>query len=125
MACCLGSHVDGTPGRVGKWTTDDDDKLKDVVETHAIVRLVPDRTKRQCWGRWHDSLESCIDWKMVGAIYWTPNEDSKLVDAMRTYGGKDWFAITAFVPGWTGLQCCRRRRNALEPYRHMDHVKDI
>jgi hypothetical protein len=111
----LGPHIDRTPGRVGKWTMDGDSKLKGVVETHAIVGLVPDRTKRQCWGRWHDSLGSCIDWKMVGASHWTSNKYINLFDAVRTYSGKDRYAIATFVPGWTRLQCCRRWRNALGP----------
>ncbi len=30
---------------------------------------------------------------MARAGHWTPDEDSKLADAVRTCGGKDWYAI--------------------------------
>jgi hypothetical protein len=30
---------------------------------------------------------------MARAGHWTPDKDSKLADAVRTYGGKDWYAI--------------------------------
>jgi hypothetical protein len=47
-----------TTGHPGKWTTDEDAKLKDAVQTHnnknwdAITRLVPGRTKLQCRNRY-------------------------------------------------------------------------
>jgi myb proto-oncogene protein len=53
---------DETTARVGKWTTEEDVKLKDAVEKYsgknwvAISALVPGRTKNQCCNRWHDAL---------------------------------------------------------------------
>jgi myb proto-oncogene protein len=45
-------------GRKGKWTSVEDSKLKDAVQTHgdkdwaAMSALVPSRTKHQCQQRW-------------------------------------------------------------------------
>jgi myb proto-oncogene protein len=55
------------PGRSGKWTEDEDSKLKNAVQTHggkdwaAITALIPDRTRSQCWSRWHNALNPSID----------------------------------------------------------------
>jgi hypothetical protein len=108
-------------GRKGKWTEDEDIKLKDAVQTHgdkdwlAISLLVPGRTKKQCYQRWHDALEpkfsrasGCIEGK------WTAIENIKLKDAVQTYGGNDWVAISALVPGRTKSQCWHRWQDALK-----------
>jgi hypothetical protein len=39
---------------------------------------------------------------------WTQDEVIKLKEAVQTYGGKDWVAIAALVPGRTNRQCCDR-----------------
>jgi Myb-like DNA-binding protein BAS1 len=45
-------------GRTGRWTEDEDLKLKNSVEMHggkdwgAIAGLVPGRWRKQCWNRW-------------------------------------------------------------------------
>jgi myb proto-oncogene protein len=46
---------------------------------------------------------------------WTAGEDSKLKDAVRTHGGKNWIAIAALVPGRTKIQCSKRWHDALIP----------
>jgi hypothetical protein len=51
----------------GKWTEDEDTKLKDAMQTHdgnswdVIAMLVPGRTKSQCRGRWKYVLDCGID----------------------------------------------------------------
>jgi myb proto-oncogene protein len=63
----LVSNNDLTTALAGKWTTDEDKKLKDAVREHsgknwkAIAALVPGRTKGQCSNRWHSNLVSKID----------------------------------------------------------------
>jgi hypothetical protein len=53
-------NSDRTTGRTGRWSEDEDIKLKDAVQVHggknwvAIAKLVPGRTKIQCHGRWKD-----------------------------------------------------------------------
>jgi hypothetical protein len=55
----LDPSINPTTGRTGKWSLDEDLKLKDVVQTHgskkwgAIAALIPGRTKSQCQIRWH------------------------------------------------------------------------
>jgi myb proto-oncogene protein len=54
----LDPNITMTGGRTGKWTADEDSKLKDAVQTHggknwdAIAALVPSRTVIQCYDRW-------------------------------------------------------------------------
>jgi hypothetical protein len=51
---------------MGKWTEDEDIKLKGVVQMHgfmnrgAIATLVPGRTIDQCRDRWHCALDPSI-----------------------------------------------------------------
>jgi hypothetical protein len=104
-------------GRTGKWTADEDSKLKDAVHTHggnnwpAIVALVPGRTRIQCYNRWHDNIDRATG--RTGK--WTAVEDSKLKDAVQTHGGKNWPEISLLVPGRTKSQCCSRWHDALDP----------
>jgi hypothetical protein len=62
----LDANIDQANRRTGKWTEDEDSKLKDSVQTHggkdwvAISALVPGRTKLQCRKRWHVILVSNI-----------------------------------------------------------------
>jgi hypothetical protein len=55
----LDPSIGWTTARKGKWTPDEDAKLKDAVQIHGvrkdwtlIVTLVPGRTKKQCCNRW-------------------------------------------------------------------------
>jgi hypothetical protein len=98
----------------GKWSEDEDIKLKDAVQTHcgknwsAIAALVPDRTKLQCHKRWNDYLHPRINLANRRMGKWTEDEDIKLKDAVQTHSGKNWGAIAALVPGRTKIQCyCR------------------
>jgi myb proto-oncogene protein len=117
----LNPSINRASGRTGKWSEDEDIKLKDAVQTHgckhwgAIAALVPGRTKIQCWGRWHDALDPSIDRANGRKGKWTAVEDSKLKDAVQRYGGKNWFAISALVPGRTKNQCFKRWHDVLDP----------
>jgi hypothetical protein len=65
--CCCRWHdafnpsIDLANGRTGKWAEEEDNNLKDAVQTHgdkdwsAISVLVPGRTKKQCSNRWHNA----------------------------------------------------------------------
>jgi hypothetical protein len=107
--------------RKGKWAEDEDIKLKDAVQTHGdkdwvvIATLVPGRTTAQCCDRWHNALKPSIDRASGRTGKWTALEDSKLKDALKTHGDKDWAAIAALVPGRTKNQCYNRWYNALDP----------
>jgi hypothetical protein len=115
----LDPSIDRANERAGKWTEDEDSKLKDAVQTHGgnnwkeIAVLVPGRTKRQCSTRWRDALNPSIGRANGRAGKWTPVEDSKLKDAVQTYGSKNWGTISALVPSRTKKQCRDRWHDAL------------
>jgi hypothetical protein len=108
-------------GHEGKWTEDEDSNLKDAVQTHggknwgAVASLVPSRTKKQCWSRWHDALNPSIALAAGREGKWTQDEDSKLKDSVQTHGGKNWKEIAVLVPGRTRIQCRDRWKDGLDP----------
>jgi hypothetical protein len=111
----LGRNTDGATGRSGRWTEDEDSKLKDAVQMHggkdwaATAALIPGRSKEQCWKRWHgDFLNSSNDQATKRSGRWREDEDDNLADAVEMHGGKDWVAIAALVPGRTKKQCKSR-----------------
>jgi hypothetical protein len=120
IQCCnrwnnaLNRSIDRVNGRTGKWTEDEDIKLKDAVQTHgakawvAISALVPGRTRDQCYNRWHNCLNSSIDRASESTGKWAEDEDIKLKDAVQLHGSKDWVPISALVPGRTKTQCQNR-----------------
>jgi hypothetical protein len=107
----------------GKWTLDEDNKLKDAVQMHdgkdwdAIAHLVSVRTRIQCFNRWHDILDSGIDRANKRTGRWAEDEDIKLKDAVQMHGGKNWGAIATLVPGRTKFSCCKRWTKHLDPNR--------
>jgi hypothetical protein len=114
-------NIDQANGRTGKWTEDEDFKLKGAVQTHggkdwdALAVLVPGRTKKQCYNRWYCVLNLSTDQANGRTGKWTEDEDHKLKGAVETHGGKDWEAIAALVPGRTKMQCCNRWHDFLNP----------
>jgi myb proto-oncogene protein len=109
--------------RTGKWTAVEDSMLKDALRTHyyngwvAISALVPGRTRIQCRHSWNDVLDPNIDrasWRMGK---WTAAEDSKLKDAVQTYGDKDSVAMSLLVPGRTRQSCLNRWKKYIDPNR--------
>jgi hypothetical protein len=48
-------------------------------------------------------------------IAWTEVEDTKLMDAVKGHGGKNWDEIAALVPGRTKKQCSSRWYDTLNP----------
>jgi myb proto-oncogene protein len=117
----LDPSIDRANERTGKWTEDENSKLKDAVETHgdknwgAIAALVPGRVERQCHNRWRAVLDPSIDRATMRKRAWTKDEDSKLKDSVQTYCGEDWAAISALVPGRTKSQCRNRWKDVLDP----------
>jgi myb proto-oncogene protein len=117
----LDPSIDRTSGRKANWTAVEDIKLKDAVQTHggknwvAISALIPGRTNRQCYNRWHDVLDPSIDQANVRTGSWTAVEDIKLRDtAQSTHGTKNWAAISTLIPGRTKKQCNHRWYNVLK-----------
>jgi myb proto-oncogene protein len=69
--------------RTGKWTADEDKKLKDAVPAQGaknwndITLLVPGRTLKQCRKKWRDTLDPSISRATARAVKWTADEDKK------------------------------------------------
>jgi hypothetical protein len=126
----LDTNIRRVTGRKGRWTSDEDSKLKDAVQRignndwDPIADLVPGRTKSQCCKRWHDFLVSNID-QADGRTRnkWTADEDSKLASAIQTHGEKDWPSIAALVPGRTKRQCGHRWKKLRDPNRRDSTVR--
>jgi hypothetical protein len=118
---CLHSQDRLANGLAGKWTEDEDSKLKDAVQTHsgknwgAIAALVPGRVTSQCRHRWHRVLDPSINRTTGCTGTWLADEDTKLKDAVQTHGGKNWDGIAALVPGRTKIQCYDRWCHVLDP----------
>jgi hypothetical protein len=117
----LNPIIDRANGCKGKWTADEDIKLKCVVQAHdgknwvAISALVPGRTKKQCYNRWHDVLDPSIDRANGRTGKWVEDEDTKLKNAVQTHGGKNWKEIAVLVPCRTKMQCYNRWKDVLDP----------
>jgi hypothetical protein len=116
-------------GRRGKWTEDEDRKLKDAVQTHvdknwgAIAALIPGRTKAQCSTRWHDTLKPSMKPVSGRKGKWSAAEDSQLKHAIQTHADKDWVAISLLVPGRNKKQCWNRWKY-MDPDRQTVREKD-
>jgi hypothetical protein len=117
----LDPSIDRANGRMGRWTEDEDLKLKHAVQTRGardwpgIALMVPGRTNDQCLNRWRNALDPSIDWANGRTGSWTVEEDLKLKTSVEMHGGKDWAAIAVLVPDRTSKQCRQRWHGVLDP----------
>ena len=107
-------EVPRTPVKRGKWTSEEDDRLRfAVVEFPSnwkrIARYVGDRTPQQCLHRWRKSVQPGINRKR-----WSAAGDELLCRAVARIG-KNWTKVQALVPGRTDVQCRERFVNILDP----------
>ncbi|ETV88354.1 hypothetical protein H257_01617 [Aphanomyces astaci] len=103
----------------GKWTQDEDDRLRAGIEIHgprnwkAIASMVRNRNHAQCLQRWRKVLLPGLR-----RGNWTCDEDVLLQAQIRLHGGHDklnWSAVAGGVPGRTAKHCQERWRNYLNP----------
>lgn len=100
----------------GRWTKDEDEKLKDLVDEigsenwKEVARQFSDRTDVQCLQRWQKVLNP----ELVKGP-WTKEEDDKVVELVRRYGPKRWSLIAQHLKGRIGKQCRERWHNHLNP----------
>jgi hypothetical protein len=99
----------------GKWTTDEDEKLRRLVETHGerwdfIATHYPDRADAQCLHRWNKTVNP----ELVKGP-WTKEEDEQLVDLVGKHGPKRWTLIAKHLKSRTDKRCRERWHNHLNP----------
>lgn len=112
------TSINRAAGRTGKWTMYEDDKLKDLVQTHgsknnwdAIAALVSGRSRSQCMHRWQSGLRTSIDRMTNRTGKWTKVEDAMLVCAVEKHDDKNWEAIASMVLFRSKVQCWNRWNN--------------
>ncbi|CAM6104011.1 unnamed protein product [Calypogeia fissa] len=110
------STVKTANGKPASWTPEEDDALRQAVQTHnarnwkLIAESVPTRTDVQCLHRWQKVLNPIL---VKG--YWTKEEDDRMVELVNMFGTKRWAAIARCLPGRNGKQCRERWCNHLDP----------
>ncbi|XP_059972003.1 myb-related protein A isoform X3 [Mesoplodon densirostris] len=99
-----------------KWTRDEDDKLKKLVEQHGtddwtlIASRLQNRSDFQCQHRWQKVLNPEL---IKGP--WTKEEDQRVIELVQKYGPKRWSLIAKHLKGRIGKQCRERWHNHLNP----------
>jgi hypothetical protein len=117
----LNARIVGTTVRTGKWTPEEDGKLKDAVQMKdgknrdAFAGLVPGRTQNQCKGRWLPVLDININCPTGRRRKWRSEEDDMLKNGLPLQGRKDWNAIATLFPGRTRHQSSKRWLTHLDP----------
>ncbi|NXF94930.1 MYBA protein, partial [Eubucco bourcierii] len=99
-----------------KWTRDEDERLKKLVEEHGtddwafIASHLQNRSDFQCQHRWQKVLNPEL---IKGP--WTKEEDQRVIELVQKYGPKRWSLIAKHLKGRIGKQCRERWHNHLNP----------
>ncbi|NXR07789.1 MYBA protein, partial [Semnornis frantzii] len=99
-----------------KWTRDEDERLKKLVEQHGtddwafIASHLQNRSDFQCQHRWQKVLNPEL---IKGP--WTKEEDQRVIELVQKYGPKRWSLIAKHLKGRIGKQCRERWHNHLNP----------
>eukprot|EP00977_Amphora_coffeiformis_P014096 scaffold3849_cov179-Amphora_coffeaeformis.AAC.34 len=101
---------------MGKWTEDEDEKLRQAVKEFGgknwkrIASKLSGRSDVQCLHRWQKVLRPGL---IKGP--WTPEEDETVVQLVKVHGTKKWSLIARQLNGRLGKQCRERWYNHLDP----------
>jgi len=93
----------------GRWTLEEDAKLKRLVHMYGEDRFqelathFPDRSEMQCATRWSKVLSPSI---VKGQ--WTKAEDEKVIQLVNKHGATKWTVIARQLEGRIGKQCRER-----------------
>ncbi|XP_069477234.1 myb-related protein A [Ambystoma mexicanum] len=99
-----------------KWTRDEDDRLKKLVEQNGtedwglVASHLQNRSDVQCQHRWQKVLNPEL---IKGP--WTKEEDQRVIELVQRYGPKRWSLIAKHLKGRIGKQCRERWHNHLNP----------
>jgi hypothetical protein len=109
----IGQLATGVRKRHHHWTSDEDARLLAAIKTHGtenwpvVATAVGGRTRSQCAQRWHRCLDTTI-----AKRNWSHEEEQRLIDAVRAFGGKAWTRVAAALKNRSDVQC-RWRYNFL------------
>jgi hypothetical protein len=109
-------HKSSNNFRNTKWTTDEDNRLRQVRSRNStahlceFVHLFPGKTNQQITERWDKVLDPTL---VKGS--WTREEDETIVQFVKSEGTKKWAQLASLLPGRVGKQCRERWRNHLDP----------
>lgn len=115
QASVMGSNGTKKAINRGRWTKDEDEKLRRLVEIHGerwdfIASHFADRADVQCQHRW----SKVVNPELVKGP-WTKEEDEQVMELVRKYGPKRWTLIAKHLKGRIGKQCRERWHNHLNP----------
>ena len=102
--------------RKGKWSPEEDELLSSLVKTYnyknwkLISQHIQGRSAIQCLHRWTKILQPGL---VKGP--WTPQEDAKLFEWVKTQGATKWTLCSETIPGRSGKQCREHWNNSLNP----------
>ncbi|KAF0393210.1 Homeodomain-like DNA binding domain-containing transcription factor [Gigaspora margarita] len=112
------------PDRSGKsWTEKEVQLLKELlgeygVDYHRISKFIPGRTcaSIRSYVDWHrqDFIELCTFENRAKAMQWTKNEENKLLNLVKLYGG-EWKTISNNLPNRSPTACKQKFYSMLRP----------
>jgi hypothetical protein len=109
--------VDETSARKRKWTTDEDNKLKDAVDDTLtgspddVVAVAPPDAVTAVVAAFLPKTRASRSRPHKR----TPNEDAKLTATVTELGTSDWIQIAVMVPDRMNIQCRQRWITSLDP----------
>ncbi|XP_065352725.1 myb protein isoform X3 [Cloeon dipterum] len=109
------SRVSKKPVSKARWSKEEDEQLKQLVEKHGdnwevVSGYFPLRSDIQCQQRW----QKVVNPELIKGP-WTKEEDDKVVSLVKRYGPKKWTLIARHLKGRIGKQCRERWHNHLNP----------
>ncbi|KAF2713141.1 hypothetical protein K504DRAFT_461724 [Pleomassaria siparia CBS 279.74] len=102
-----------------KWTTVEDQRLREEVEAQVsegeikdwcrIATALPGRTNKDCRKRWHNSVAGGLK-----KGQWSKSEDAQLARGVQRFGQR-WTLVANTVQSRSADQCAKRWQQSLDP----------
>ncbi|KAL6708038.1 hypothetical protein ACN47E_003472 [Coniothyrium glycines] len=111
--------MDSTSRQPRKWTSAEDEKLREEVEAQLvdgdvrdwcrIAGQLPGRTNKDCRKRWHNSVAGGLK-----KGQWSKSEDELLSGGVEQHGHR-WTLVASCVGSRSADQCAKRWQQSLDP----------